>query len=136
MAKLTGDYKKTETYKKADPSLRKQYDAWMKSQKLSHDDMYRYLLREDMRALPKETVKKGNSSVEMMVISAMAVFLVGSARRIEPLMLVGAIFVIITSILYFSGILNPYTRTIRACTKKLKQRGAFTDFKEWKENNK
>lgn len=136
MAKLTGDYKKTETYKKADPSLRKQYDTWMKSQKLSHDDMYRYLLREDMRALPKETIRKGNSSIEMMVISAMAVFLVAVARRIKPLMLAGAIFVIITSILYFSGILNPYTRTIRACTKKLKQRGSFTDFKEWKENQK
>ena len=93
--------------------------------------MYLYLEREDMRALPKETIRKGNRQAETMVLSAMAVFLVGAASQKTPLMLLGAVFVIGTSIIYFTGAFNPYTRTIKACTKQLNKKPAFEDYKKW-----
>lgn len=131
MAELKGDYRRTKTYASSGKDLQKQYEAWKKDQKMDNDTMYLYLLRQDMRNLPKDVYRKGNSSIEMMVISAMLVFLAGTASRIRGLMLVGAVAVIITAALYFSGVMNPYYRTIRSCTKKLKAKPSFQDFEEW-----
>ena len=119
--KYDGDYKKTSTYKEADQKKKMLIEKYMKENNISKKHMYLLLLREDYRSLPKEEKQKGNQLAEMLVISAVIPFLVFTANQRRDLLPFAASYLIIVSIVYFSGILNPISRELSNINKLLKK---------------
>ena len=81
-----GDYKKTQTYAKADGEKRSKIERFRKENKLDDGQMYLLLLREDLRNLPKEEKQKGNRVAELLVLSGIISFLVLTARNARQLL--------------------------------------------------
>lgn len=121
MSERMGDYRATETYKKASAEVRKKIEAFRKEHDLKAGQMFLLLHREDLRRLPKEEKQKGNRPAEMMVLSGILVFLVMTATNNRALLPFAAVYVLIASAVYFSGILNPYSREISNVNKLLKK---------------
>ncbi|MBR4471726.1 MAG: hypothetical protein IKS54_10500 [Erysipelotrichaceae bacterium] len=118
---LTGNYKETETYKKADGQTRTKIERFKKENKIENNHMYLLLLREDYRNLPKEEKQKGNRAPEIMVISGIISFLVATARQAMNVLPYIGIYMIVVSAIYFSGILNPIGRQLSNINKLLKK---------------
>jgi hypothetical protein len=137
---ITGNYKETETYKRADGKTRSKLEQYKKENGIGNDQMYLLLLREDYRSLPREEVQKGNRPAELMVLSGIITFLVLTAnQKLETLPFIGA-YLIVATIIYFSGILNPIGRQLSNINKLLKKFPEAPSLKpilnaEKKENN-
>jgi len=116
-----GDYKKTQTYAKADGEKRSKIERFRKENKLDDGQMYLLLLREDLRNLPKEEKQKGNRVAELLVLSGIISFLVLTARNARQLLPYQAVYMIIVTAVYFSGILNPVARQLSNINKLLKK---------------
>ncbi|MBQ9327521.1 MAG: hypothetical protein IJ225_03185 [Solobacterium sp.] len=121
MAELTGDYRSTNTYKTASKEVRKRIEDYRSANDLKANHMYLLLLREDYRRLPKEEKQKGNRPAELMVFSGILVFLVMTASDNRQLLPFAGIYMIIATAVYFSGILNPYSRQLSNINKLLKK---------------
>lgn len=118
---ITGNYKDTQTYKKADGKTRSRLEQYKKENGIGNDQMYLLLLREDYRSLPKEEVQKGNRPAELMVLSGIITFLVLTAnQKLETLPFI-AVYMIVATAIYFSGILNPIGRQLSNINKLLKK---------------
>lgn len=118
---ITGNYKDTQTYKKADGKTRSRLEQYKKENGIGNDQMYLLLLREDYRSLPKEEVQKGNRPAELMVLSGIVTFLAMTARqKLDTLPFIG-VYLIVATIIYFSGILNPIGRQLSNINKLLKK---------------
>ena len=118
---LKGNYKDTDTYKKADSQTRVKIERYKKENKLENGQMYLLLLREDLRSLPKEEKQKGNRAPEIMVISGIISFLVATARQTMNVLPYIGVYMIVVSAIYFSGILNPIGRQLSNINKLLKK---------------
>lgn len=118
---IKGNYRETETYKKADGKTRSKLEQYKKVNGIGNDQMYLLLLREDYRSLPKEEVQKGNRPAELMVLSGIVTFLAMTARqKLDTLPFIG-VYLIVATIIYFSGILNPIGRQLSNINKLLKK---------------
>lgn len=118
---IKGNYRETETYKKADGKTRSKLEQYKKENGIGNDQMYLLLLREDYRSLPKEEVQKGNRPAELMVLSGIVTFLAMTARqKLDTLPFIG-VYLIVATIIYFSGILNPIGRQLSNINKLLKK---------------
>ena len=121
MSEKLGDYRATLTYKNASSEVRKKIEEYRKQNDLKAGQMFLLLHREDLRRLPKEEKQRGNRPAEMMVLSGIVVFLVMTATNNHAVLPFAAIYMIIASAVYFSGILNPYSREISNVNKLIKQ---------------
>lgn len=118
---ITGNYKDTQTYKKADGKTRSRLEQYKKENGIGNDQMYLLLLREDYRSLPKEEVQKGNRPAELMVLSGIITFLVLTANQKTETLPFIAVYMIVATAIYFSGILNPIGRQLSNINKLLKK---------------
>lgn len=126
------DYRKSTTYRKADTALRRQLEAYKADQKLSDEHMAWQMYLQDLRAMPKEERQKGNRMAESSVIGAMVVFLVAIQSKSKVAMLIASLLVIAMTAVYLSGVLNPYTDTLRRVKRYLKKScPAAQDFAAW-----
>ena len=116
-----GDYKKTQTYAKADGEKRSKIERFRKENKLDDGQMYLLLLREDLRNLPKEEKQKGNRPAEIIVISGIITFLAMTAADRKDHLPYAAAFMFVAAAIYFSGILNPVSRSLSNINKLLKK---------------
>ena len=130
--KYDGDYKRTGTYKEADQKKKMLIERYMKENKVSKQQMYLLMLREDYRNLPKEEKQRGNQLAEMLVISAVIPFLVFTVNLLP----FAASYLIIVSIVYFSGILNPISRELSNINKLLKKLPEVPSLKKYLEGDK
>ena len=119
--KYDGDYKKTNTYKEADQKKKTLIEKYKKEYNVSKEQMYLLLLREDYRNLPQEEKQKGNRAAELLVISGIITFLAMVAQQKKTLLPVAAAYMIVVSVIYFSGILNPIARQLSNINKLLKK---------------
>ena len=119
--KYDGDYKKTNTYNEADQKKKTLIEKYKKEYNVSKEQMYLLLLREDYRNLPQEEKQKGNRAAELLVISGIITFLAMVAQQKKTLLPVAAAYMIVVSIIYFSGILNPIARQLSNINKLLKK---------------
>ncbi|MCR5096083.1 MAG: hypothetical protein K6A70_05050 [Erysipelotrichaceae bacterium] len=126
-----GDYKKTQTYTKADGEKRSKIERFRKENKLDDGQMYLLLLREDLRNLPKEEKQKGNRVAELLVLSGIISFLVLTARNARQLLPYQAVYMIIVTAVYFSGILNPVARQLSNINKLLKKYPKQVDLRKY-----
>lgn len=134
--KSTEDYRQTEAYQSADPSTRKAMSRWMSSCQIDARQMYLLLHREDLRKMPKEEIQNGNRPSEMMVIGAIIYFLYAvTLNRNTGMLLTGSLLVIVTSILYFSGALNPYSRALKKVNRELKSFPKTESLEEWQKKH-
>ena len=134
--KYDGDYKRTRTYKEADQKKKMLIEQYMKENKIDKKQMYLLMLREDYRNLPKEEKQRGNQLAEMLVISAVIPFLVFTANQRRDLLPFAASYLIIVSIVYFSGILNPISRELSNINKLLKKLPEVPSLKKYLEGDK
>ena len=118
---LKGNYKETETYKKADAQKKAQIERYRKENKLDSGQMYLVLLREDYRNLPKEEKQKGNRIAELLVLSGIITFLALTARQNKEMLPFAAVYLIIVTAVYFSGILNPIGRQLSNINKLIRK---------------
>ena len=118
---IRGNYRDTETYRKADGKTRSKIEKYKKENKIGSDQMYLLLLREDYRSLPKEEVQKGNRPAELMVLSGIITFLILTANQKKETLPFIAVYMIIATAVYFSGILNPIGRQLSNINKLLKK---------------
>ena len=118
---LTGNYKDTRTYKEADGATRARIERFKKENKLDSKHLYLLLLREDYRSLPKEEKQKGNRVGEILVLSGIATFLILTSQQRKDLLPFAGLYMIIVSIIYFSGIFNPVARQLNNINKLLKR---------------
>ena len=116
-----GNYKETETYKKADNKTRMAIEKYRKENKIENGQMYLLLLREDYRNLPKEVKQKGNRPAEIMVLSGIISILVLTANQNRKILPYAAVYMIVATAIYFSGILNPVGRQLSNINKLLKK---------------
>ncbi len=126
-----GDYKKTQTYVRADGVKRAKIERFRKENKLDDGQMYLLLLREDLRDLPKEEKQKGNRVAELLVLSGIISFLVLTARNARQLLPYQAVYMIIVTAVYFSGILNPVARQLSNINKLLKKYPKQVDLRKY-----
>ena len=131
-----GDYKKTNTYKEADQKTKMLIERYMKENKIGKDQMYLLLLREDYRNLPQEEKQKGNRVAELLVLSGIITFLATVAQQRKSFLPFAAVYVIVTSIVYFSGILNPIARQLSNIRKLLKKYPEVPSLKKYLEGDK
>ena len=127
----SGDYKKTETYKNADGQTKAKIERFRKENNIDNAQMYLLLLREDFRNLPKEEKQKGNRPAELLVISGIISFLVLTARQAKELLPYAGLYMIVVTIVYFSGILNPVARELSNINKLLKKYPHQYDLKKY-----
>lgn len=125
------DYRETGTYKRADAEERRRLDAWKRDQQISDNHMALLLALEDLRQTPKEEKKKGNKSVETMLVLSMFFFLFAVTMKQKGMLLVASIIVIVNTVIYFSGITNPYSNMTRQIKKKLKSCPQVESFADW-----
>ena len=118
---LKGNYKDTDTYKKADSQTRAKIERYKKENKLENGQMYLLLLREDYRSLPKEEKQKGNRPAEILVVGGIITFLILTSQQRQNLLPYAAIYMIAVSIIYFSGILNPVARKLSNLNKLIRK---------------
>lgn len=126
-----GDYKKTQTYVRADGEKRSKIERFRKENKLDDGQMYLLLLREDLRNLPKEEKQKGNRVAELLVLSGIISFLVLTARNARQLLPYQAVYMIVVTAVYFSGILNPVARQLSNINKLLKKYPKQVDLRKY-----
>lgn len=115
------NYRKSTTYQKGSPETRRLIERYQKDQHISEEQMAWLMYLEDLRALPKEEVQKGNRMAEGMVIGAMVLFLAVMQSRNKGLMLLASVLVIAMGVVYLTGLLNPYTDTLRRVKRTLKK---------------
>lgn len=118
---IQGNYKDTKIYKEANGQLRAKLDRYKKDNKIENNQMYLLLLREDYRSLPKEEKQKGNRPAEIIVISGIITFLAMTAADRKALLPYAAAFMFVAAAIYFSGILNPVSRSLSNINKLLKK---------------
>ena len=118
---VKGNYKDTKTYKQADNKLKADLERYKKENKIDNGQMYLLLLRVDYRSLPNEEKQKGNKAAELLVISGIITFLAMTARQRKDLLPFAGAYLIIVTIIYFSGILNPIARQLSNINKLLKK---------------
>lgn len=121
MSEKAGDYRATNTYKSASKEARSRIEVFRREHDLKANQMYMLLLREDYRRLPKEEKQKGNRPAEMMVISGIIVFLVMTATNNRTMLPFAAVYVLIAAGVYFSGIMNPYSRQLSNINKLIRK---------------
>ncbi len=131
-----GDYKKTLTYKEADQKKKMLIEKYMKENKIDKKQMYLLLLREDYRNLPQEEKQKGNRAAELLVISGIITFLAMVAQQKRQFLPFAAVYVIVTTVIYFSGILNPIARQLSNINKLLKKLPEVPSLKKYLEGDK
>ncbi len=131
-----GDYKKTLTYKEADQKKKMLIEKYMKENKIDKKQMYLLLLREDYRNLPQEEKQKGNRAAELLVISGIITFLAMVAQQKRQFLPFAAVYVIVTTVIYFSGILNPIARQLSNINKLLKKLPEVPSLKKYLEVDK
>lgn len=116
------NYRKSTTYQKGSQETRRLIERYQKEQKISEEQMAWLMYLEDLRAVPKEEIQKGNRMAEGMVIGAMVLFLAVMQSRNKGLLLLASILVIAMGAVYLTGLLNPYTDTLRRVKRTLKKR--------------
>ena len=131
-----GDYKKTQTYKEADQKKKMLIEEYKKEYKVGKEQMYLLLLREDYRNLPQEEKQKGNRAAELLVISGIITFLAMVAQQKRQFLPFAAVYVIVTTVIYFSGILNPIARQLSNINKLLKKLPEVPSLKKYLEGDK
>lgn len=135
MEEFTGtkEYKKTGTYKNADKKLRLLYEQYKTENNVSDEHMTELLTLEDLRAVPKEEKAKGNRIPQSLLIISMLFFVIqmnGSERGL--MMIVTAVMVIFSTVIYLTGAMNPYSMAVRKAKKKLKKKfPKVPDLHQW-----
>ena len=67
----------------------------------------------------------------MLVLGAMAMFLVAVNMKERSYLLIASVFVIFAAVLYLTGVLNPYSVMIRKIKKELKRFPKVPSYTEW-----
>lgn len=130
------DYRETGTYKRADAALRRQYENWKSEQDISDVQMALFLRLQDLRDTPKDEKRKGNKTAETMLVFSMFFFLIAVSVRQNAMLLVASLIVIVNTVIYLSGITNPYSSAMRRLKKCLKAYPTVKSFEQWqKEQN-
>ena len=127
---IKGNYKDTETYKKADTRIKAAIERYRKDNKIENEQLYLLLLRQDVRALPKEEKQKGNRPAEIIVITGIITFLAMTAADRKDLLPFAAVYMFFAAGVYFSGILNPVSRQLSNINKLLKKYPEVPDIRE------
>lgn len=126
------NYRKSTTYQKGSQETRRLIECYQKEQNISEEQMAWLMYLEDLRALPKEEIQKGNHMAEGMVIGAMVLFLAVMQSRNKGLLLLASVLVIAMGAVYLTGLLNPYTDTLRRVKRTLKkQYPEVTSYQTW-----
>ena len=127
---IDSDYKTTKTYKDADSQTKAKIEKYRKENKIDKKQLYLLLLREDYRNLPKEEKQKGNRPAEIIVVSGIVTFLILTANNRKDLLVFASIYMIVASIIYFTGILNPVARSLSNINKLLKKYPEVPDIRK------
>ncbi len=133
---VKGNYKDTDTYKSADPKTRAAIERYKKDNKIANEQLYLLLLRQDLRDLPKEEKQKGNRLAEVIVVAGIITFLIMTAADRKDLLPFAASYMIVVTIVYFSGILNPISRRLSNINKLLKKFPQVPDIRNVLHENK
>ena len=127
------DYTETKTYQAMSAADKKAFAEYKKAYAISGEQAALLFRLEDLRHLSSEEKRRGNRLPQMLVLSAMAVFLAASAAENKELLLAASIAVIGASIIYFTGIMNPITRQIKVIKKELRQ---FPQIGKWRKEQR
>lgn len=126
------NYRKSSTYQHGDSETRHLIERYQAEQHISEEHMAWLMYLEDLRALPKEERQKGNHMAEGMVIGAMVLFLATVQSQDKRLLLLTSLLVIAMGIIYMTGLLNPYSDTLRRVKRTLKkQYPAVEPYQAW-----
>ena len=111
------EYHESDTYKNADRTVRTSLEKYKEELHISEERMNWLMYLQDIRGLPKEQRQKGNHPAEMLVLGAMAMFLVAVNMKERSYLLIASVFVIFAAVLYLTDVLNPYSVMIRKIKK-------------------
>ncbi|MBQ8995319.1 MAG: hypothetical protein IJ091_05850 [Oscillospiraceae bacterium] len=140
MAEYTKDkeFRRTTTYKGMDSATKKLWELYKVQNKISDDHMAEIFKLEDLRNLPKEEKQKGNRIPESLLVVTMLffVFQMNGQSKTTITMVVTAVMVLFSAILYLSGAMNPISVAIKKSKKKLKKDyPQVPSFAEWCKEN-
>ena len=140
MAEYTKDkeYRRTSTFKSFDSATKKLWEQYKTKNEISDEHMAEIFKLQDLRNLPKEEKQKGNRIPESLLVVTILffVFQMNGQSQVTMTMIVTAVMVIFSAILYLTGALNPISTAIRKCKKKLKKDYPRVPiFDEWCEQN-
>lgn len=128
-----GNYKSTETYRKADSKTRTQIERWKNDQKLTNAQAHMLLTLQDLKNLSKEEKKASNRSAETICVTSMLIFFMAYISESRGMLLMASCMIILSVITYVTGIFNPISNTQRAIRKKLKKLPEAIAFDKWQE---
>lgn len=136
MAEYTKDkeYRRTSTFKSFDSATKKLWEQYKTKNEISDEHMAEIFKLQDLRNLPKEEKQKGNRIPESLLVVTILffVFQMNGQNQVTMTMIVTAVMVIFSAILYLTGALNPVSTAIRKSKKKLKKNyPKVPSFDEW-----
>lgn len=132
---VRADYHETGIYERSDNEQRARYDTWKEDQNITDVQMTLLLRLEDLRGIPQEEKKKGNRTAETLLVFSMFFFLICVSLKQNTMLLIASIIVIVNTVIYLSGVTNPYSSAIRALKKQLKAYPDVVPFTKWCENH-
>ena len=97
------EYHESDTYKNDDRTVRTSLEKYKEELHISEEHMNWLMYLQDIRGLPKEQRQKGNHPAEMLVLGAMAMFLVAVNMKERSYLLIASVFVIFAAVLYLTG---------------------------------
>lgn len=115
------NYRKSSTYQNGSPETRRLIERYQMEQKISEDHMAWLMYLEDLQALPKSEIQKGNRVAEGMVIGALVLFFAVMRNQNKGILLWASILVLVMGVIYLAGLLNPYTDALRKVKRTLKK---------------
>lgn len=132
------DYHETRMYKLASPERRRQLNRYKKECGISDEHMLLLLLKQDLDGVPEDQ-RKGQDFIAtcMLVIgvlllwNSLQVAMSNPGGANVPLIFLSLGSFLLVWAIYAFGLLNPYKRTVRQVTKRLKDMPEVPDFVEW-----
>ena len=141
---LDGDYHDTSTYHEASRDVRRQLNRYKKDTGISDEHMLLLLMKKDLEAVPEDK-RSGtdNSSKVVLVVCALVCwnamsFVAGRGATGVVNVVMWAITLVSLlgiALIYYTGVMSPYKRSVRKVNKYLKSMPEVVDFETWCESH-
>ena len=139
---LDAGYQNTKTYAGSSPERRRQYNRYKRELNISDEHMYLLLFQQDLLLVPEDVRKKGETSASALVVIGFLLLFTTLQTAMNapqganvPLIFLSVGSFSLVAIVYYTGILSPYKRTVREVEKRLKKMPEVQDFYEWNAQN-
>ena len=138
------DYQQTMAYREASRDERRRLNRYKKETGISDEHMFLLLLKRDLDAVPQERRSSSDNSSRILLVVAVLIFWTtmnaastsGAGGTFNMAMwAIGIVSFAMAALVFYTGILNPYKRSVRKVNKRLKGMPEVVEYDTWCETH-